>query len=817
MISKVKSDFLGVDANGRSFRWTRSSLGDVVLASSNCKYSVYGVPPQHHNEKFIWNNSSASRSSKQLTFYSLEKAWENLGSNVDPFKWKLVDGEETCWPRDAIGEAVKQNIPDNITSTLALAIPNHLEESGQDMLLRGLGNAGVAQAKLIWRPIAIALHWLNDNNNIDTVKKNQTTYPKLWVIDLESSGLEVTSLTLREKNGSIIPVRECPQKECDSWMSYTSAMQLATRALGGQYAAAQQLLWGGYGAEYQSGLENAKSNGLFWIQDNLNWRSVRSKSPLADDVWKCDLKMSNDDNESPTRSLTNRLLNSLPMEKVGEGDMVLWHGWPARLFPEYVINLYKPAKQYIMHPDSVARGAANYIERLKQSKPTYLDTLPSYGIWAQSKSLGRWDFIPLIPEDTEVDGGMEYQLPKVDGFYIKKEFKQFPLILRRGSGDDCRSIDTELPEIPKMDIKLKIGATMRPASGFASVIIESADGQPLFRRHSSIKLNWDNMNNVPLPKQPAKTLRVAIGYPPCKGGQGRILTSDKEYARLRKYIDEVIVPAGGLNNQHIDYLNDNPNRSNFYLPWGWPKQTNVGLFGPHKTNDQRILNIADEFGALLFSALNTPHLNKRQLYKLMGYMYSYTPEDFIDHLAGCFKTRSIKYENQIIAAGRVFTRLSDFDIFVDSFVNERLFPDRHPQWYIWSFMRCLCYYEDPAQLSPDKAIKVYRILINYLTHLERERVQGRDIRRKFVLSAMLFGLRIRHHHADFIKEGDPLRSELSKLISSVNYQTPFPPTMFKGMGINQKADDNLNRYVNRFLNCKETAEDQIVAGGLAAD
>lgn len=84
------------------------------------------------------------------------------------------------------------------------------------------------------------------------------------------------------------------------------------------------------------------------------------------------------------------------------------------------------------------------------------------------------------------------------------------------------------------------------------------------------------------------------------------------------------------------------------------------------------------------------------------------------------------------------------------------------------------------------------------------------------MCAVLFGLRLREIAPNFLDEDDKLRNKLHRVIRNMNSQLRFPPTMFSGTNLQAIPGDNLNRYVLRFLDYRDTEEDRQAAGGLAA-
>ena len=134
---------LGIDANGRSLRWLDPGRG-----RKGTRYAVAGVPPLFPDEQFIWNNPSAEDPTSPDGLIPLEEAWARLSyleprgtPGRVPLRWRYrgADAESTLNPAEAIANAIRQNTPiGHAGEMLAVAIPNHLDETGQDDLISAL-------------------------------------------------------------------------------------------------------------------------------------------------------------------------------------------------------------------------------------------------------------------------------------------------------------------------------------------------------------------------------------------------------------------------------------------------------------------------------------------------------------------------------------------------------------------------------------------------------------------------------------------------------------------------------------------------------
>jgi hypothetical protein len=94
---------------------------------------------------------------------------------------------------------------------IVIAIPNELDEFGQDGLLRDLKRQGFQRIRLVWRPIAAALAWLERTQN--AFPKNIPSDDFIIVVHLGPDCMEFVPFRLREKEFQgkhyIIPLRGC--------------------------------------------------------------------------------------------------------------------------------------------------------------------------------------------------------------------------------------------------------------------------------------------------------------------------------------------------------------------------------------------------------------------------------------------------------------------------------------------------------------------------------------------------------------------------------------------------------------------------------
>jgi len=101
----------------------------------------------------------------------------------------------------------------NSQDTIVIAIPNELDEFGQDGLLQALKRQGLQNVRLVWRPVAAALSWLERTQN--AFSKGIPADDFIIVVHLGPDCMEFVPFRLREKEFQgrryVIPLREPPK------------------------------------------------------------------------------------------------------------------------------------------------------------------------------------------------------------------------------------------------------------------------------------------------------------------------------------------------------------------------------------------------------------------------------------------------------------------------------------------------------------------------------------------------------------------------------------------------------------------------------
>lgn len=198
-------------------------------------------------------------------------------------------------------------------------------------------------------------------------------------------------------------------------------------------------------------------------------------------------------------------------------------------------------------------------------------------------------------------------------------------------------------------------------------------------------------------------------------------------------------------------------------------------------------------------------------------MFVYTPEDFIQELRDIYSTPFKDLPNNAIntntayAVGRVFHTSADLELFMRFIINSSA-ADKWPVYpkkdfskvYFWSVFRCLCYYEDTAQVDAGLAENVCNRICNYINGTD-----DAEYARKYCLCALLFLTRIRHYSPAFMEPDGELGARVIETIENMR-PIKFPPAM----GLSGNDGDNLCQFTLRFVRQEATEDDYAGLEGL---
>jgi len=475
---------------------------------------------------------------------------------------------------------------------MIVPIPNHLDEFGQESILKSLSKYTENNVHLLWRPVSAAIAWLDKvQDELPKPKEDDT----ILIIYLGPDGIEFTPFKLREKNHKqkryIIPLRSRPH----SYISFTGA-DWAGAVIQSEFSidiSRSGAFWQAFTSFPETWQAIAQDEWWKMNQDlprpwNVDgeWTYWEPSSDLNEKVWKVSVKESEVLSELLKRScpkqnqikhytgktwaefLQSEFEKELSLIKSdGLLGIILCGSLVSNKLPPWILeserflqslnfNLilsHQPQIKTIWVPDKshdpVAQGAYLFGQRLTQGEPTYLDTLPSLKILAVEQ--GEFDWVGLVDE-TECEGGQTYKNVIKNKFFLKGDESNLVAYLQKDEQLGRRSLDRDelkfkkstihFLSIPGEDTKLDLHVAMRPAHGMAQV--EIIPKQKEFLKGRRVFLDYSFMQEVnELPEQ-------KLGWPELQQIE---LLEDPDI--LEDYYINEFIKISINSSQYLDFLN----------------------------------------------------------------------------------------------------------------------------------------------------------------------------------------------------------------------------------------------------------------------
>ncbi len=134
----------------------------------------------------------------------------------------------------------------------------------------------------------------------------------------------------------------------------------------------------------------------------------------------------------------------------------------------------------LLPADAVARGAAEYLARVKAGLPTFYDRLPQLEIAAHRSDAEifadeeerRFAFITLFAEETRVPGNAVFRQTLAGKFAVPAGGRELTFHLwKMEENATVRVSHTVLPVVPAADVSVDLIVTQRPVGGHASIVV----------------------------------------------------------------------------------------------------------------------------------------------------------------------------------------------------------------------------------------------------------------------------------------------------------------------------------------------------------
>ncbi|WP_139795742.1 hypothetical protein [Desulfocicer vacuolatum] len=409
-------------------------------------------------------------------------AWRGLVAAGDrPVRWDSGKGSSSF-----LSAILAAHVTELLTQshcrprdTVVLAIPDALDEFGQDALLRDLRKAGFGNIQLLWRPVAAALSWLSAVDQNNAFAPDMDVKEHILVVCLGPDGVEMTPFRLHREqceNGLfVIPVRDRP-REIIPLTGFDWAANIFQSAMPGLEIGAFWQVFMNFPHIWESMAQRPLSEKKIWSRQD-QWRfwhpgemmgyhvpttSARPNHRLRKLLGKsCHILNAKSigpavSSQDDLSNLFKDRLQAIPGSRL-RGVIISGPLCPQKL-PGWIFSadqelreagIKKPSQAspqidsvWLAHDQNIwGHGCAEYALRLDRGEPTYVDTLPNLSMLVERRGEHFW--LDLVKAAT-CKGGVPYKPESICGkFAIKAGGKRLQVYLRKDQLDGGRELEWE--------------------------------------------------------------------------------------------------------------------------------------------------------------------------------------------------------------------------------------------------------------------------------------------------------------------------------------------------------------------------------------
>lgn len=782
------SDYFGIDLSPSNVRWMREDVNAEVSVRdfprlSGCPSCPRRGKKSEYDAIDSWGDPFAFRG-HNFTRERTEKGveFDNVGNFL------FVDADKYEWLRPFFSRECKAHPPVLPDAVLTVAIPNETTSRLQDDVLANIPT-GYGKTYLLWRPIALAIDWLED---LKAHYRDPSEYidKRIFTLDFDGGYPEVAEVGLcRHKvNGElVVPVRKPLKRNCrivDGWHS-----DMLTSAVLVDVPDRDQLMKGLFAETLQRDLESDKRFTDVWMRESGMWKSRRIR--FADDLgaffW------------SNFKKLVG-VLNGI----LGRDDVLICNGWVARRYSDQLKEVFgnRGAEIVIARPESICAGACIFSKKMANREPTYYDVLPDYEFWDGKAGVWRHLFDTSEP----VEPGSEHMR---DDIHVKvdKNNDNLSFYVRNADeateNEDARRLKVSFASFQTNDIPLRLSVSVRLARGSAEMALEMEDGRqpPVFlvdeKPSRILRFKYTVGDSGSITGVPEPLHKGMLEPQPVLGRiydskenvkMVWLLLQDARTSECRAAVERYRQESGFTKRDILITARVGYEAN--------PRQPTRGLLGTKRLPNMPEI---DELARALAEKSALGGLDEKK----QNYCHSAATEKYKASVRAKLKEKATQSSwNFCYAPGYVLgDKPGDLELLLGYLVEQPTNGYTTGKLW-WSVFRMLCWH-------PESKVEDTDLLERALWKIvDEDAMAASSTERKYVILGILYALRAREH-IDSQGNRYDLPSRLTKelihlLYSGVLANEPFPKTMLP----NFELDGSLSDYVRRFINRKDTLRDR---------
>lgn len=780
--------WIGLDPSPAAVRW-KSILAENERETHGVSYRLCGCPrSKDYLSGDSWGDPLASKG----------HCFKSLGDGVDKTgDYKFVEVNSTEWMKGYFSGNSCACPPEDPQSVLTLAIPNTTDVRMQDAYLGSLP-IGYRKTYLLWRPIAIALSWMN---RLDDGTRNDCEGRRVFVLDFDGGYPELSKLKLKrhkKQTDWIVPAR-CPPHPVEELQcgKFDDAILDAAFSSNPEH---RQLMSGICAARMQELLESRETHGDVWIRKNGAWRHPTIEIPktLARDVLKN----------------LNLLFKGIHLDA---DDILLLNGWAARRFRRQFEEVFSRfgCQFEVVEADSVSLGASLFSQRIDLGLPTYYDVIPDYRFFDSIQM--RW--VRLFSSGEDVEPGVRLHARAFDNLVMKKNDDSVSIYVQNADekvpSRYARKLKVMLLRQMNQDVPLSMTATVEVARGSAMLgfSMRDANQAPIFivddkpSRKVEFLYSVDRFGQISGEWEPEHR-----GYPEPQPVLGRIYDSEDNLRMVKEWLSnsssntaQRMFEAYRRENGFGAYDRLITSRVGYSAN---PRQPTRGLFGTKRIpNRPDVDSVAKEFAEREY------HMAfDKDWYMRQNYCHSVATESYKREVRNFLSSgQAGNNYSMYYAPGYV---LGDDPGDLNLLLHYILVSKPHGSttamlW--WSVFRMLCWHPETAVNDSSLMVRALRKLVKEDVHMVSSDRRFASNNKKFFALAVLYALRLRNNRDDL---PDDLLMSLRRLfVGGLLSDAPTPKSMLGNYQIN----GSFAEYVLRFIDREDTIQDRELGAKLGGE
>ena len=474
-------------------------------------------PPHPRGTGDAWPPESVLRTNDGGGRLPLAFVWPALLQDARrEWQWTTPEGvTQRVSPAEAIAGAFAALVDPCAKQSeepLVLVVPNRLRMDRQQELIDACWSHG-CRIKLLWRPVAAALAWVEQQaaGLLERTNHQDGSVGKLLCLHLGLDEFEATPLELvvRPESGNqcLLPARSRPSAKLPPFPSF--GLELLVRHAGSK-----------------SGHRTSDDTNELWREmwttycpfeamSALSTREVDrpaiSQQMIGGDDWRVVARVGNwfpppksfRDFENWLGILKKELHQEQWLGVMVTGELATTQLIGQKRLWAYCLDAItnESARQQSLVDGSpteprsmLARGAAIYAARLAEGRLAYLDSLPRIRTATYQSGVASWLDL-LNPDDSYVEGGKPWHRPKpVDGLKIQMGQTCLDVALWHDEFPTARKVTATFPDAVVTDVPITLDVSVEPAQGNAHVEVIPRDAGTFGTRR--LFLEWRRMEDL---------------------------------------------------------------------------------------------------------------------------------------------------------------------------------------------------------------------------------------------------------------------------------------------------------------------------------